>query len=74
MRRTTIWTWMVLCLAVVTASGSSSEKPAHVGADDEPQARALYERMTRSLREATALSYESSYRTGPDRHDPDHGT
>ena len=77
MRKKTTWTWIALCVAATIASGASVERQTIVeGASvDEPQARALYEGMIRSMRDAVTLYYESSYHKGHEIQEADnHGT
>jgi outer membrane lipoprotein-sorting protein len=76
MRRETTATWIALCLAALTGSSVRAEPPppGPNAPADEPEARALYENMFRSIRSATSLSYESAYQNGPQENNLDHGT
>lgn len=72
----------VICICACVLAG---ESPRHVclasnevtaieaTIADDPEARALYESMGQAMQNATTLSYEAVFQTGPDKHELDHG-
>ncbi len=67
-----IWTVVVvvgaafLCLTPDCAGSPQQQKPSNLIIQDEPEARALYGKMTEAIRKTKTLSYESSLREETD--------
>jgi len=78
-RRVVVWIGILLPTLLATGSnglclGGTTQEPAGDVFVDEPEARALYERMIETIKSAESLCYESTFRNDSDDGPLGHGS